>query len=531
MQMIKKKKFKILTAILLVICMSMPKYSYADTDPNEVVPQKDQYMELRATTVNTIDGKDKQVIFELWSYNITFGGFDVRFSYDGSKFGTSNLQNNDYTNDENEYFMLESKYIDKLELFTVENKQNEIRAVLSFNPPTSEGDGIKNENGQLTIDTTGGVLLGKMSFRMKGEMDISSFKLKESEIASPKTGIKINIDGVRYYQQQSTFIFTDKTASKDAYLSDLIVSSGIKDEETPENSTYKEYELVPTFDKETLKYELTLMEYIDTINIKLTQNDPKSTIKMKVPKRNENNELQYEEDGQTIIYEDKEIQIDTLQEVVLNKLGEPDTIITVTVTAEDGKTINNYELTIKRPYATITGSIQLGDGLRESMNGTYGTFLEYIANVTLYDSKEFEWEDVIDLTVPLIDLSKHKKLEEIQTEGQNGKFEMKIIPGTYDLYLNEEGFVPIVINDIELKEGDNFDIGNKLLYEGDADGNGIVDLDDLIDIIYRKDKVEGDQDYKKSCDFGRKGYISLDDIISEIANKDKYITIEEFSNY
>lgn len=529
--MIKKKKFKILTIILLVICISMPKYSLADNNPNEITPQENQYMELRATTINTVEGKDKQVIFELWSYNIEFAGFDVRFSYDGTKFATSDLLNNDYTDDESKYFAFESRFTNKLELFTVESKANEIRAVLSFNPPVSQGDEIKNENGNITIDTTGGVLLGKMSFRLKGEMDISSFKLKESETSSPKTGIKINIDGIHNYQAQSTFRFTDKTASKDAYLSDLIVSSGIKDEETPENSTYKEYELVPTFDKETLKYELTLMEYIDTINIKLTQNDPKSTIKMKVPKRDENSKLQYEEDGQTIIYEEKQIQIDTQQEVVLNKLGEPDTIITITVTAEDGKTINNYELTIKRPYGTIKGSIQLGENLRESMDSTYGIFLEYIANVTLYDSQEFEWKDVIDLTVPLSDLSKHKKLDEIQTEGKDGKFEMKIIPGNYDLYLNEEGFVPIVINDIELKQGDNFDIGNKLLYEGDANCNGIIDLNDLVDIIYRKDKVEGDPEYRKSCDFGRKGYISLIDMISEIANKDKYITIEEFSNY
>jgi len=510
--MIKKKKFKILTAILLVICMSMPKYSYADTDPNEVVPQKDQYMELRATTVNTIDGKDKQVIFELWSYNITFGGFDVRFSYDGSKFGTSNLQNNDYTNDENEYFMLESKYIDKLELFTVENKQNEIRAVLSFNPPTSEGDGIKNENGQLTIDTTGGVLLGKMSFRMKGEMDISSFKLKESEIASPKTGIKINIDGVRYYQQQSTFIFTDKTASKDAYLSDLIVSSGIKDEETPENSTYKEYELVPTFDKETLKYELTLMEYIDTINIKLTQNDPKSTIKMKVPKRNENNELQYEEDGQTIIYEDKEIQIDTLQEVVLNKLGEPDTIITVTVTAEDGKTINNYELTIKRPYATITGSIQLGENLRASTELTYKIDLDYIADIKVYKNGEIKWEDILSTNITFDDIDLITPIIKTETEKVEGKFKILVIPGEYDILIEKLGFTQIVHTKIQIAEGESKDLGNGILYEGDVKRDGIIDINDLTFITKKLRAKKGESNYLEEYDFHKKGSIDINDL-------------------
>ena len=61
------------------------------------------------------------------------------------------------------------------------------------------------------------------------EFDISWFNLVEDSTTSPKTGIKINID-------------TD-------------------------NSTYKEYILTPTFNKETYNYEISLMENLDKVDI------------------------------------------------------------------------------------------------------------------------------------------------------------------------------------------------------------------------------------------------------------------------
>lgn len=104
-------------------------------------------------------------------------------------------------------------------------------------------------------------------------------------------------------------------------------------------------------------YELELLEYIDSLDIKAIQNDAKSTMKIKVPKRDEENNLVYDLDGVTIIYEEKEL-IDGIQKnIALNKLGEPDTNITVIVTAEDGKTTKEYNLEVKRPYGTIKGSI------------------------------------------------------------------------------------------------------------------------------------------------------------------------------
>ena len=68
--------------------------------------------------------------------------------------------------------------------------------------------------------------------------DSTWFHLVSSTESSPATGIKINLEGTagnKFYEAQSTFRFTDQTASKNANLSNLIVSSGQKDEENPEN--------------------------------------------------------------------------------------------------------------------------------------------------------------------------------------------------------------------------------------------------------------------------------------------------------
>ena len=184
--------------------------------------------------------------------------------------------------------------------------------------------------------------------------DVSEFNLVENLSYSPNTGIKIDYTAQESYQAQSTFRFTDATASKDASLKDLIVSSGTKD---GEEHTYKEYELTPTFDKEVKEYEITLLEYVDKMNITAIQNNEKATMKVKHPKRNEDGNIVYETDGTTIVYEEKELLNNTEYMITLNELGKEDTNITILITAEDGKTTDEYKIKIKRPYGTIKGKI------------------------------------------------------------------------------------------------------------------------------------------------------------------------------
>ncbi len=75
--------------------------------------------------------------------------------------------------------------------------------------------------------------------------------------------------------------------------------------------------------------------------------------------------------------------------------GKPDTELLITVTAEDNKTTKEYKVKIHRPYGTITGSIQLGVNLRESMQINYGHIVKYIANVTAYETKIFNWDGLV----------------------------------------------------------------------------------------------------------------------------------------
>ena len=241
---------------------------------------------------------------------LNLNGFAVRFSYDSSKIEPSNIVTNEITDDETEYFKFVGEFENTLELFTIpyDGTGDGINAVVSFQPPVTESEHIMQvgTSGGRVINTENGVLLGKMSFQMKAdEFDKSWLSLQTSTESSPKTGISINIDGSSKYEEQSTFRFTDKTASKNVNLSNLVLSSGTKDEEP---STYKEYSLTPKFEKDTLDYQYELLEYIDNMDITAVLEDSKATLKLKIPKRDENNNLVYESDGSSISYEEIKIK-------------------------------------------------------------------------------------------------------------------------------------------------------------------------------------------------------------------------------
>jgi len=341
------------------------------------------------------------------------------------------------------------------------------------------------------------------------KFDISGFELVPGD-NSPTTGIKINLNALQNYQKASTFVFEDKTASQDAYLTNIIVSSGQLDEENPENSTYKEHNLTPTFNKETLNYEITLLEYLDTIDIKATQNDAKSSMKIKVPKRDDDGKLVYDTDGTTIIYEEKDLTNDIPLEVTINKLGEPDTNITVIVTAEDGKTINNYEVVIKRPYGTIIGSIYT-----EPTKVTTGLS---IADVSIYSSEEtsktITWTDKMNI---IKGDTLHDDLLAIkecikQTTNDDGKYEAKVIPGKYEVLIDKAGYLDYIYINVTVTEGNTIDLEQAKLIAGDINKDGLVELADKTIMTKQNGKKSTDADFNKACDIN-------DDLKVELADK------------
>lgn len=441
MQKVSKKMIAIIIN-LIILCICFCNVSIAES--KLVEPTENQFFELRAVKVTNIEGKDKQVIFELWAHEIEFKGFDVRFSYDGTHFAPSNITTNDYTDDETEFFKFESEFSDCLELFTVPytgTSTGGMRAVVSFNPPISESEHIKNkENVGMIVDSSGSVLLGTLSFRTTlDKFDISSFKLETSDTTSPKTGIKIIIDGSTYYENQSTFRFTDKSASRNADLSNIKLSNGNEDDEN-----YKEYALNPSFDKNTLEYTTELLEYVDKVNLEVTKDDEKSSIVIKQPKHDENGNLVFEDDGSTIVYEETSLD-DLKNEIVLNKLGEPDTVIELKVTAEDEVTTKTYKITIHRPYGTIKGSIH-----------TVNSNDVHIADVKVYNnSDQIDWENI----------SSHDELDNYKTvlnkkTNEDGTYEIKVIPGNYDVLIDKVAYLDYIVTTIQVNENDEIDLDN-----------------------------------------------------------------------
>lgn len=467
-------------------------------------------------------------------------GLDVRFSYDNTKLKTSNLTTNEVTNDVSQYFQLEEEFQECLDFFTTSYDMDEtiIRGVLSFNPPTTESEHIINKDDiGYVINTDGGVLLGKMSFQMtEDKFDETWFQLVENSESYPHTGIKINLDGTNNYQAQSTFKFTNATLSDNADLTNIKLSKNIVDEENPENTTYKEYALTPKFHKDTLNYEVELLDLIDTMDITATLDDENASIELYVPERNADNKLMYESDGETIKYVKKDITSDQPFEsgkpfeFTLNKLGEPDTVLKVKVTAQDGETTKEYKITIKRPYGTIKGTIQLGETLREQgerLPAPEGpVYVEYVADIKVYKTGQFDWEKVIaEDSAEKIDysgLDNLKIIYEDQSEKDEGKFEIYLPPGNYDVFLEKAGFTQIVHKDIPLRDGYVIDIKNNILHEGDVDRDGIVSISDLTDTINKKDGNGSDPGsvYDEKFDFMKKGSIAIQDVTSVKENLD-----------
>lgn len=421
-------------------------------------PNDSQCIEMRAVEVKQVQDNEKQLIFELWSNDIDFKGFDVRFAYDSSNYVPSNLITNTETNDENEYFTFESEFDGKLDLIVIPYSSGNttgIRMIISFDPPVEDSENIKDET---LISSGKSVLLGKMSFKMKTDtLDINSFKLIEDKTTSPTTGIKINTNMQDSYEEQSTFIFTNKTASSDATLNNLILSTGIEDSE---ELTYKTYDLTPIFNKQNKEYSLELNEYIDEMNIEAEASDEKSTMKLKVPTR--------DEDGQIIIYEEKELLNKTKTPVTLNKLGEIDTIIEVIVTAEDGKTQETYKISIHRPYGTIKGNIKY-DTIEENENPD----IDKTTDLNIYKTGKFNWDELKDIFGEIYenpktydDLDKIEK-DKYEQSNADGSYEIYVIPGTYDLQIDKKGFLDCIIKNIEVTENEVIDLENKVLIAGD----------------------------------------------------------------
>ena len=243
--------------------------------------------------------------------------------------------------------------------------------------------------------------------------------------------------------------------------------------------------------------------------------------KLKVPKRDEENNLQYENDGTTILYEEKEINDNEANKIILNKLGEPDTKVTIIVTSEDGQTNKEYTITIKRPYGTIKGKI--------FTEPTSFTTEKHIAEVLAYLESDVEekvnWETAINNT-------KNGKSDDLNTvfrgdkensiigiEEKNkmntkddGTFELYLIPGKYTLLIDKKGYLDQYYINVNVADKDEIDLSSyETSIPGDINKDGTIGILDKTIMTKQNGKTKANLEFNPSADLNNDDVINITD--------------------
>lgn len=182
-----------------------------------------------------------------------------------------------------------------IEMQLVEYENDYLFYVFSLDPPISppfpSGSTHIVDNGfgdrKIVVDPDedpDGVCLGTFSFRLKtNKLDSTAFSLKTGG-TSPATGIRVAIDGVDSYQDDSVFRFSLIQDSDNNNLADILIDGeGIED-----------------FDPEVTEYEYEILEEKEDVIIKPIVEDETATIKVEVKIEDPDNTGQY-------IYEEIEI--------------------------------------------------------------------------------------------------------------------------------------------------------------------------------------------------------------------------------
>ncbi|MBQ2937577.1 MAG: hypothetical protein IJE05_01650 [Clostridia bacterium] len=66
------KRIVIVGILCIILILTSTNVIMASSGTTSVMPEDNQYFELRATEVNAVEGQNKQVIMELWGNNIEF---------------------------------------------------------------------------------------------------------------------------------------------------------------------------------------------------------------------------------------------------------------------------------------------------------------------------------------------------------------------------------------------------------------------------------------------------------------------------
>ena len=507
------KHTKKLISIILIIAMIA---SCVRVFATSLVNDPDtEYMELKVVSISDVDGADKQVTLEWWSYNLKFKGLDLRFSYDDTKLEPSNISTNAFTSTATEKtsptsFQFEGDFASYMSYMVLSAQDGEYRCVMDLEEYDDSGTYIENDSDLgyvVNTNQSGGVLIGKMSFRLfDGEVDSTTFSLKSGD-KSPLTGIKIDQTYTDNYTDESVFRFS--VLSSDSSLNEIKYNffNYDKDDDDEDvlpsmtDSDYTELDLSQKDSDSTdtmSKYTIVLNEYLDNISLKLKQSDTKSTVKI---------------NGTAV-------DISKSQELPLNSLGGGDTTIDILLTAQDG-TEHTYRLIIQRPFATIKGEVYTAP--------TQGTTGNNNATVRIYQSSDtaagVDWSSVNTTGDTLHD--ELIALDSIDKDTEDdGTYEVYVIPGTYDVLLDKEGYLDHIFVSQTLAVNDVLDLGKKDLIAGDVNKDGVIQTLDLSLFLSKYNVKKGDSDYSLSVDFNEDESVQTLDLSIFLANYKAVRTIE-----
>lgn len=500
-----KMKRKIAAFCIILLIMQILTLYQSKVEASTLTPADNQKVEYRASKLATNNGS-QQLTVEVWIHNLKFKGIDIRTNYD-----TTLISPSDSTNTEIDvnsatgipsFFTFSNDFGKYMDMFSLENTKGELRNVFSLlgsTERTGTNEYLKTDatTGDY-VEITGDVLIGKMTFKMLSDAKVTTSTISlKSATTSPTTGIKLNIDGTDNYQAESLFEFTLALASENANLSNLVT--------TPTNIT--------NFDKATLDYNLKLTDDISKITVTPTTEDTKSTVKINIPATDSSGNIIYDA-NKKVTYIDKDATSGTAFDVALADLAGEDIKITITVTAEDLKHTNVYTITIHKAYATIKGSI-----VTNNVAGIHKADIKIYKSDTAIQWSDMVGHDELDTITPF----KTKATEDA------GTYEIKIVPGTYDLLIDKPGYEDYIVTEIKISENEEVDLGEVNLIAGDVNKDGVVELEDMSYINNNYDSTKGDGKYEEKYDFTGDEIVDLEDLSLINNNYDKQKTIKKYS--
>jgi hypothetical protein len=107
---------------------------------------------------------------------------------------------------------------------------------------------------------------------------------------------------------------------------------------------------------------------------------------------------------------------------------------------------------------------------------------------------------------------------------ENGKFELSIGDGTYDFVISIPGYIPRIIENVSVENGEaslSTEAEPLELWAGDVDSSGAVSAADLGMLLAGFNTIADDPKYSESIDFDISGSVSASDLGMLLANFNK----------